>query len=91
MANKEITITILKSLNDLGVYNKNKLTNLKLSDLIQDSLTYISFFADLEEHFDFSFPDEIYTSEIYSLTLEQLTNKIEGFLSDKFKKRSKGG
>lgn len=63
-------------LDNIGVYVEYKDNNLKISEIIGDSLTYISFFLEVEKVYDIEIPDEFYTDDIYEFTITEFIEKI---------------
>ena len=70
-------------LKDMGFNMSKKSNRLKLSDILQDSLSYISFFVSLENKLNILFPDEFYFSNIYELNLDEFLEKVNGLIEDK--------
>lgn len=63
-------------LESIGIYNVQQCSNLKIREIIEDSLTYISFFLELENKFKIEIPDEVYSEEIYYYTVTEFIKKI---------------
>lgn len=72
----ELMDMLYRVLENIGIFEIDRDDNLKIRDIIQDSLTYISFFIEVEKAFDIEIPDQMYTDEIYSYTLEEFVEKI---------------
>ncbi|MCI8963289.1 MAG: hypothetical protein HFG37_06205 [Eubacterium sp.] len=73
---EELLKRLHKVLEDIGVYDVNLSKELEIRDIIQDSLTYISFFVEIEKEFNVEIPDSAYTEDIGSFTLSELLEKV---------------
>lgn len=69
---------IKTALENAGVYVQENDFSMKLTirDLIEDSLSFISFFVEIESLFDIEIPDEFYNRDVFGYTLEQFLHDV---------------
>lgn len=71
---------IIECLKDIGIYVESG-ENLFLSEIIEDSIVFVSLLLEIEENFGIEFPDEVLIDTRIE-TLEDLYNIVEGLLKD---------
>jgi len=68
---------ILDCLKNAGcIVDLTKLAETSIFDLIENSIMFVTFIVELEEHFEIEFPDEYLVPEKFS-TLETVISSIE--------------
>lgn len=67
-----------KALQNIGVYiaKEDFSMDLKIRDFIEDSLTFISFFVEIENLFDIEIPDEVYAETVYDFSLRRFLQEV---------------
>jgi acyl carrier protein len=67
-----------EALQNIGVYiaHEDFSLDLKIRDFIEDSLTFISFFVEIENLFDIEIPDEVYSETVYDYTLRYFVQEV---------------
>jgi acyl carrier protein len=63
-------------LDTVGVYLEKFSGDLKIKDVLLDSLSTISFYLEVENEFGVVIPDEIYTMDLGEYTMTELLEKI---------------
>ena len=66
------------ALQNIGIYipKEDFSMDLKIRDFIEDSLTFISFFVEIENLFDMEIPDEVYVGTVYDYTLRSFVQEV---------------
>lgn len=69
---------IKQALGNSGVYilDEDFSMGLTIHDLIEDSLTFISFFVEIENIFEIVIPDDAYSEKIFEYTLSRFVDEI---------------
>lgn len=67
-----------EALQNIGVYiaQEDFSMDLKIRDFIEDSLTFISFFVEIENLFDIEIPDEVYAETVYDFSLRRFLQEV---------------
>lgn len=70
--------TLKTALQNAGVYVEDSdfSMTLQIRDYIEDSLSFISFFVEVETLFEIEIPDEFYNQKIYDYTLEKFVSEV---------------
>lgn len=55
---------VLEILNDVGIYIDRVSPEMTISELMEDSLTFLSFFIELEKEYRIELPDEFFSEDI---------------------------
>lgn len=63
-------------LENIGIYLEKPNEDLIIQDIITDSLTYITFFLEIEREFNITIPDEDYSDKTYSYKVSEFIEKI---------------
>ena len=79
----EIEECVINAFNNVGIFmTLEEIHDAAIDEIIEDSLTYISFLVELEENFDVEIPDEYLLSERLS-TFDSIITMLEDLLSGK--------
>lgn len=70
---------IIESLTNIGVYVEEE--NIALSEIIDDSITFISFILGIEETFNVEIPDEMLTDTKIK-TIDDVCNIVESLIDN---------
>lgn len=68
--------TLENILDNIGVYLEEFSKELKIKDVILDSLSNISFYLEIEKEFNIAIPDQVYSTDISEYRLDELVEKI---------------
>lgn len=68
---------ILEILHNIGIYIEDIELDYKIEDMIEDSLSFISFFIELENKYNVEFPEVFFEEMTYQKTLLDIKNYIE--------------
>ncbi len=79
-ANDEYLCVIEEVLNEVGVYAEEMNPEMKMDELILDSMSLVSFYVELEARLDICLPDEIYSVKLSEYTVERFWNEMIGVL-----------
>lgn len=74
---------VLEILHDIGIYVEQIEMDYKISDLIEDSLSFISFFIELESKYDVEFREDFFAETTYEMELTELEKVIKSLQDDK--------
>lgn len=82
MMNKyEIEESVMNAFNAVGIFmTPEEIQDAAIDEIIEDSLTYISFIVELEESFNIEIPDEYLLPERLS-TFDSIITMIEDLIS----------
>lgn len=75
MNNAEV-LKIKEALENTGIYIEDFDAEAKLKEYLVDSLTFVSFFIEIENLFTIELPDEFYSQDMLEITIHELINKI---------------
>lgn len=73
-------------LDNIGIYIEDVLPDMKMDEIILDSLSLVSFYIELEGKYDFYLPDDLYAKNISDYTLEDFWVQV---VSPEIKKSEK--
>lgn len=73
-------------LDNIGIYIEDVLPDMKMDEIILDSLSLVSFYIELEGKYDFCLPDDLYAKNISDYTLEDFWVQV---VSPEIKKSEK--
>lgn len=76
----EYISVIEEILNEVGVYVEEIAPDVKMDELILDSMSLVSFYVELEGKLDICLPDEIYSVNLSEYTVERFWNEMVGVL-----------
>lgn len=68
---------ILNILHDIGIYVEQVEMDYRIGELLEDSLSFISFFIEVESKYDIEFPEKFFTEQIYKLKLIDFQKIVE--------------
>jgi len=66
----------LEILNDVGVYIDEVTPEMTISELIEDSLTFLSFFIELEKEYQIELPDEFFSEDINEKSIADIKEMV---------------
>lgn len=64
-------------LENIGVYCNEIDENTVLHEFIEDSITFVSFFVEIESEYNIEIPDQFYTKDVMSYPIIKLVEIIE--------------
>lgn len=70
---------IIEALDNAGVYIKDITGQEKLGDLIQDSLTYVTFVLEIERIFDVELDEDFYSDKVFESTLVEIVEVLTAY------------
>lgn len=68
---------VLEILHDIGIYVEQIEMDYTIGDLIEDSLSFISFFIELESKYNIEFNENFFAEKTYDMELFKLKEIVE--------------
>ncbi len=67
---------VLEILNDVGIYIDRVSPEMTISELMEDSLTFLSFFIELEKKYRIELPDEFFSEDINEKSIADVKEMV---------------
>lgn len=74
---------LLEILHEIGIYVEQIKMDYKIEDLIEDSLSYISFFIELESRYNIEFPEDFFAVNIYQMSFAEVQTIVDMLMEGK--------